>query len=199
MKILNFYILLLIATSYQLQGQDISTNIKNAKSAYADKQFSTAREELQNALFEIDNIISDEILKLLPAKLGSFSAGGTEDSKEGSATSMGLFITRIYGVKSDNYAEVMIADNSPMVGMVNSFLSNPMLAGLASQAAGQKTIRIDGYKGMLQKEEGEDGKYSIMVPFGDSMLTMETNVQDESEVINMGNQIPLSQIVALVQ
>lgn len=194
-----FTIITLLVISMTGYSQDIRADISSAKSDFVSEDFESARTHLQNALYAIDKILAEEILKLLPQNLGSLSVDPGRDSKGGSGTSMGLFVTREYGAKDGDYAELSILDNSPMMAMVNAFLSNPMLAGLAGQATGKKPVKIDGYKGMLQKEEGETGAYSIMIPFGDSMLTFETNIQDESEAISMAQQVPLGKIVALVQ
>ena len=66
----------------------------------------------------------------------------------------------------------------------------------------QKVIRIDGYKGMLQKTVDEETKktdYTLQVPIGSTLLTFTAPDTSEEEMIRMANTIPLSQITKLVQ
>jgi hypothetical protein len=67
---------------------------------------------------------------------------------------------------------------------------------------GQKVVKVHGYKGMLEKEDRDDGieSYNINVPFGDSLLTLETEgVKSESAALAMAESVPLDKIAELVK
>lgn len=90
--------------------------------------------------------------------------------------------------------------NSPLVASINAILSIPFMGN--SGDGTQKIIKIDGYKGMLQKSVDEDTKktdYTLQVPIGSTLMTFTAPDVSEDEVIKMANTIPLSQITKLVQ
>lgn len=198
MRYLLALFLLVSLTSY---GQDINSYISGAKSAYSSENYQSARENLQKAIFEIDKAISEEILKTLPNSLGDLTADKEQDTYVGEITFTGLNISRKYGKEDSEFAEVLIADNSPMLAVVSTFLANPMMTGImgAMGDTGQKQVTINGYKGMMQKEADDDGDYSIMIPFDDTLLVLETNVQDEGKVMDMANQIPIRAIAEILR
>jgi len=91
-------------------------------------------------------------------------------------------------------------NDSPLLAGVTSFLSLPVIGGLTGQ--GKKRIQIDGYKGMLQREENTTGAptYTISIPFGQSLFTFTTDgIEDENAVLQMANTIPMRQIADIAQ
>ncbi len=179
-------------------GQTASDYINNAKKAYSSSDYEEARFNLQNALNEIDKLIAKEILNSLPTKLGELAYIPENDASTGTGSMvLGLYVNRYYGKEDGKNAEISIADNSPLMGMVSTFLNNPMLSGIAGMASDQKVVKVDGYKGMLQLNE-EDGTYSLMVPFGDSLFSLQSNITEESEIMGMANQVSISKIVSIV-
>ena len=193
--------LLIVASLFcltsSIHAQSVDEYISKAKSDYSSSNFEEARQNLQNALTEIDRIISKEILETLPTKLGDLTYDKTKDGTVGSGSYLGLYVTRYYGTADGEHAEVTIADNSPLYGMVSTFLNNPLLSGIAGAATGQKKITVDGYKGMMQTDEN-DGSHTFMVPFGDSMANMTTNIKDDAKATSMANQIPVRKVVSIV-
>ena len=76
------------------------------------------------------------------------------------------------------------------------------VASIGNKGVSQKIIKIDGYKGMLQKSVDETSKqtdYTLQVPIGSTLLTFTAPNTSEEEVIKMANTIPLSQITKMVQ
>lgn len=202
--LISCFLLFFILYSAVAQDPDIEGNLATAKSAYNSGNYEEARFTLQQTLSDLNQIIGEEIQKLLPDEMGGLSTYQEADEMIGN-TGMGIVVNRTYQNpdQPDKSVEVSIVDHSPMIAMVNTFLSSPMLSGLMMASSGQKAVKIKGYKGMLEKNVDEEShiiSYTINVPFGDSLLTIETNSFDsEKEVIAMSNTIPLDQIVKLVQ
>ena len=202
--LISCFLLFFILYSAVAQDPDIEGNLATAKSAYNSGNYEEARFTLQQTLSDLNQIIGEEIQKLLPDEMGGLSTYQEADEMIGN-TGMGIVVNRTYQNpdQPDKSVEVSIVDHSPMIAMVNTFLSSPMLSGLMMASSGQKAVKIKGYKGMLEKNVDEESQiisYTINVPFGDSLLTIETNSFDsEKEVIAMSNTIPLDQIVKLVQ
>ena len=202
--LISCFLFFFILYSTVAQDPDIEGNLATAKSAYNSGNYEEARFTLQQTLSDLNQIIGEEIQKLLPDEMGGLPAYQEADEMIGN-TGMGIVVNRTYQNpdQPDKSVEVSIVDHSPMIAMVNTFLSSPMLSGLMMASSGQKAVKIKGYKGMLEKNVDEESQiisYTINVPFGDSLLTIETNSFDsEREVIAMSNTIPLDQIVKLVQ
>ena len=202
--LISCFLFFFILYSTVAQDPDIEGNLATAKSAYNSGNYEEARFTLQQTLSDLNQIIGEEIQKLLPDEMGGLPAYQEADEMIGN-TGMGIVVNRTYQNpdQPDKSVEVSIVDHSPMIAMVNTFLSSPLLSGMMMASSGQKAVKIKGYKGMLEKNVDEDShiiSYTINVPFGDSLLTIETNSFDsEKEVIAMSNTIPLDQIVKLVQ
>ncbi|MDH5399013.1 MAG: hypothetical protein OEX02_12760 [Cyclobacteriaceae bacterium] len=189
------YIIILLLLSWTARTQNVATNISDAKSAYSNGNYEDARFALQQALNELDRILAGEIMKLLPDQTGGLSVNSEKDEVT-TAGGTGIFVSRYFGEEENTYAKVDIVDNSPMVSMVSAFINNPMMSAMGS-TSGQKMIKVHGYKGMIQ-QDADEIEYSIMVPFGDSMFTFETNVKDEALALEMAHAIPLDKIIALI-
>ena len=202
--LISSFLFFFILHSAVAQDPDIEGNLATAKSAYNSGNYEEARFTLQQTLSDLNQIIGEEIQKLLPDEMGGLPAYQEADEMIGN-TGMGIVVNRTYQNpdQPDKSVEVSIVDHSPMIAMVNTFLSSPLLSGMMMASSGQKAVKIKGYKGMLEKNVDEDShiiSYTINVPFGDSLLTIETiSIDSEKEVIAMGNTIPLDQIVKLVQ
>ena len=202
--LISCFLFFFILYSAVAQDPDIEGNLATAKSAYNSGNYEEARFTLQQTLSDLNQIIGEEIQKLLPDEMGGLPAYQEADEMIGN-TGMGIVVNRTYQNpdQPDKSVEVSIVDHSPMIAMVNTFLSSPLLSGMMMASSGQKAVKIKGYKGMLEKNVDEDShiiSYTINVPFGDSLLTIETiSIDSEKEVIAMGNTIPLDQIVKLVQ
>ena len=202
--LISCFLFFFILYSTVAQDPDIEGNLATAKSAYNSGNYEEARFTLQQTLSDLNQIIGEEIQKLLPDEMGGLPAYQEADEMIGN-TGMGIVVNRTYQNpdQPDKSVEVSIVDHSPMIAMVNTFLSSPMLSGMMMASSGQKAVKIKGYKGMLEKNVDEDShiiSYTINVPFGDSLLTIETiSFDSEKEVIAMSNTIPLDQIVKLVQ
>jgi hypothetical protein len=131
--------------------------------------------------------------------MGSFSSNAANDNVNANTGLTGVVIRREYGT-GEKILNLDLMSNSPLVASINAILSIPFMGN--SGDGTQKVIRIDGYKGMLQKTVDEETKktdYTLQVPIGSTLLTFTAPDTSEEEVIRMANTIPLSQITKLVQ
>ena len=185
-----------------VKAQDIKTSLDAANSSYASSESLIARENLQKALIDINNLIGEEILGLMPKSLGGLVVDATKDNIVGNTGFAGLIVSRTYGSNSNKDIDVTIANDSPMLAMVNSFLGNSMMSGLMASQTGQKQITISGYKGMIEKNDGEEGPivYTLNIPLKDSLFTFETTgFNNDSEVISMAEQMNLDKIGGMLK
>lgn len=197
MKIFAFIILL--GVSVTGFGQDFDKNIATARSAYASGNLEDARFAMQQMLNDLDMAIGREVLKMLPTKMGAFASNAANDNVTANTGLAGVIIHRDYG-EGEKQLVLDLMSNSPLVASINAILSIPFMGN--SGDGTQKVIKIDGYKGMLQKSVDETTKrtdYTLQVPIGSTLLTFTAPDTSEDEVIKMANTIPLSQITKLVQ
>lgn len=193
------YLVILLFLSTTSFGQDFNKNIATARNSYTAGNLEEARFAMQQMLNDLDMAIGREVLKMLPAKMGSLSSNASNDNVTANTGLAGVMIHREYGSGEKIY-NLDLMSNSPLVASVNAILSIPFIGN--SGDGTQKVIRIDGYKGMLQKSVDEETKktdYTLQVPIGSTLLTFTAPNATEEEIIRMVNTIPLSQITKLVQ
>lgn len=194
-----FFFLILSVLSTTAYGQDFDKNITTARNSYASGNLEDARFAMQQMLNDLDMAIGKEVLKMLPSKMGAFSSNSSNDNVTANTGLMGVMIHRDYG-SDDKAYNLDLMSNSPLVASINAILSIPFMGN--SGDGTQKVIKIDGYKGMLQKSVDEETKktdYTLQIPIGSTLLTFTAPDSSEDEVIRMANTIPLSQITKLVQ
>lgn len=193
---LFIFLFLLSAAGF---AQDFNKNISTARNAYAGGNLEDARFAMQQMLNDLDMAIGREVLKMLPAKMGTNASNSANDNVTANTGLAGVMIHRDYG-SGDKQLNLDLMGNSPLVASINAILSIPFMGN--SGDGSQKIIKIDGYKGMLQKSVDEQTKktdYTLQVPIGSTLLTFTAPDASEEEVIQMANTIPLSDITKMVQ
>ncbi len=180
-------------------SQDFSKNIITARNSYAGGNLEDARFAMQQMLNDLDMAIGKEVLKMLPLKMDAFASNTTNDNVTANTGLMGVLIHRDYGT-DEKLIKIDLMSNSPMVASINAILSIPFMGN--SGDGTQKIIKIEGYKGMLQKSVDEETKktdYTLQIPVGSTLITFTAPDTSEADIIRMANTIPLSEITKLVQ
>ena len=181
-------------------SQEFDKNLASARSSYSSGDLSNARFSMNQMLGVLDEAIAKEILKLLPTKLGSLDYKQKEDQLTGGSGGFagGLFVNRYFG-NDPKTASIEIVNNSPYITSLNELLSMPMI-GMGDSS--QKSIKIQGYKGILRKQTGSDDNklsYELQLPFNNTLLTLKVADTTESEITQFANTIPLAKIATAAQ
>lgn len=196
----KIYILLAaLMLSIGLQAQEFDKNLASARTAYASGNLEDARFAMQQMLNDIDIIVGREMIKLLPAKMDAMTAVTKNDNVTANTGLAGVIVHRDYGT-GDKTALIDIMSNSPLVGSINAILSLPFVGN--SGDGTQKVVKVQGYKGMLQKNvntETNQTDFTLQIPLSSTLLTFTVNNSTEADVLRMANTIPVNQIVKLVQ
>ncbi|HEX6913604.1 MAG TPA: hypothetical protein VF145_00095 [Chitinophagaceae bacterium] len=184
-------------TTTQGFSQEFGNHVKTARSSYQAGKLEDAHFALQQALQELDIAIGKEVLKLFPQKMDTMAANVSADNISANVGFVGATVNRNYGTGGTTVLNVI--SNSPMVAMLNSFLSSPMLAGMSDPNT--KMVKIQGYKARLEKTDGGEGRfnYELQVPLGSALISFKVEGSDEKQVLQMANTIPLAQIAKLIQ
>ena len=180
-------------------AQDFSKNLAIANSSYSSGKLEDARFAMQQMLNDIDLIIGKEVMKMLPIKMEAMTSNPVNDNVTTNTGLAGVIIHRAYGTEAKS-AEIDMMSNSPLVSSINAILSIPFMGN--SGDGTQKTVKVKGYKGILQKNVNTDNNqtdYTLQIPFGSTLLTFNAKKSTEEEVLRLVNTIPLSEIAKKLQ
>ncbi len=180
MKI-KFVLFLLSLVCYQSFSQDpVQNYLKEATDFYSQKNYKQAQMSLQDAINELNKLMSEQIGNVLPTEIN-----GLKEVVDGSSnTSLGAMggsqISKQYKnpALEENEAEIQILANSPMMSAMNMYLSNPALMG-----EGAKSVRVGTQRAILKTE----------------MMDYYGNNDVSKKIRSTQIQIPLSQTLITIQ
>ena len=166
----------------RISAQDqIQTYMDEAKQYLAQKEYKQAQLSLQDAINEINNLIAQQIADALPDQVNGLTSDNEEVTGAGVMGIMGggLQVVKHYSnsSKPENEADLTILANSPMMSMMNMYLSNPGMLG-----PGYKSTRV-GTRRAVMKTEMEDyyddngnskqiRSSEIQIPLTSTMITV---------------------------
>jgi hypothetical protein len=193
-------LLLLLSAGVVALAQDFDKNLATARSSYSSGNLQDSRFAMEQALRDLDIAIGKEILKVLPAKMGTLAAVEKEDNVTGSGSYVGLYVQRYYGADPKR-GSIEIINNSPMINSLNAILSMPVIGGMMRDE-NQKMVKIQGYKSILNKQVNSDtGKtnYELQIPMNNTLVTVKMDDSNEGEITAAANAVPLAKIVQMAQ
>lgn len=196
------YILTLLFITAQLNfafAQDFSKNLTTARSSYSSGSLEDARFAMQQMLNDIDVLVGKEMLKILPAKFDALAVNAKNDNVTANTGVAGVMIHRDYGTEPKN-ATLDVMGNSPLIASLNAILSIPFIGN--SGDGTQKVVKVQGYKGVLQKSvDSETSKtnYTLQIPLNSTLITLVGNDVAEADILRWANTIPLPEIAKLIQ
>lgn len=185
--------------SITAQAQEFNKNLVTARSSYAAGNLEDARFAMQQMLNDIDIIIGKEVMKLLPAKMDAMASNVKSDNVTANTGLAGVLIHRDYGT-GEKTALIDIMSNSPLITSINAILSIPFIGN--SGDGTQKVVKVQGYKGVLQKNvntENNKTDFTLQVPLNSTLLTFTASNSSEADVLRQANTIPVTEIAKLVQ
>lgn len=194
-----FVVILSIVVPGFVLAQDFNKHLAVAKSSYSAGKLEDSRFAMEQMMQELDITIGKEVLKLLPSKLENINVITASDNVTGMSGFLGVNIHREYG-SADKKAEIDMITNSPIAASINTLLSIPFVGN--SGDGNQKRVKIDGYKGLLQKNvnsETQKANYELQMPFNSTLLTFRMDNSDETEVLKMAALIPIAEIAKMLQ
>lgn len=195
MKFLPF--LIFLAGFIKVEAQDVNSKLDEAASAYDSKDLENTRFALQQSLNELDALVGQEILKMLPTELAGNTYDETGDQVAGGSSLTGVFINRTYPGETKTVRVELVSD-SPLITMLSGFLTNPLFA--AAAGGNQKVIKIDSYKGMLKKDENDPLHYDLQIPIDQSLFSIRYDGFDsENEVTSIANKIGIREIAGMLK
>lgn len=142
----------LLACAGAAQADDIKEALQEALDAYNKGDLAGTKDNLSYATQLLNEKGADALAKALPAPLAGWDADEAQSAAAGAALfGGGLKASRTYN-KGDQYVEVEILGDSPMLSQMMAIMSNPALAGSMGKAikvGKQRGIQDDNGKIML--------------------------------------------------
>jgi len=167
---------------------DVKLNITNAKSAYKDKKYKEARDAIRQALLGVELEMGKKVLEGLPNSVNGLNKIDEEDRVTSASIGfVGLVIERVYR-KDDKELKFTVGSDAALLAPVN------MGAYVASTDQNQKQVKLKGYNGVLEYNEGSG--YKLSVPFGQSsVLILEgVNYANEQEIMSSAEEFDIDKI-----
>ena len=189
-----------IAFTGTCAAQDFSKAMATAKTSYSAGKLEDAHFALQQAMQEVDLTIGKEVLKLLPTKMDVMEINAKDDNVASNVGYVGATIHRLYE-KGGRKADLTIISNSPLIAMINTVLNTPFLGGMMSDGK-TKTVKVQGYKGRLEKQAGstsDKNSYELQIPLGSALFTFRVDDCTDSQILQYANTIPMQQIAKLIE
>lgn len=176
---------------------EVKSKLEEADQAYASGNYEDARFALQQSLVELDKVVGEAIIRLLPREISGLQVDEANDEMNGGAAGFsGVYVSRYYGGDKKT-VNLEVISNSPFLAMVNAALTNPLLVTMSG--GDQKIVKIGGYKSLVEKREGQFGEqYDVKIPINDSMITLECDGFTQSEAIAIGNALNIKEIAKLI-
>ncbi len=144
-------LLLLSFLSFRSIGQEqFQAFVKEAQDYYAQKNYKQAQLSLQDAINELNTLMSGQLASVLPTEINGLKA--VQDGSSSSGMGMmggGMTINQRYEnpSKKENSADVTILANSPMLQAMSMYLNNPSMMG-----QGYKSVRVGTQRAILKNE-----------------------------------------------
>ena len=168
----------------------VNGSIKDAKEALASSDYSDTRYFIQQALWGIEYELGKQVLKNMPATLGSAKSEKENDVITSAGFGfVGLNISRTYE-DNDLYLRAQLVNGSAISSSYNMVLSNPGLYN--SSDSDYKTTRVNGYKAVI---EYTSRGYNVAIPFGQSSaFVLETSgFQTEQEAVSAAEKFDIDE------
>jgi hypothetical protein len=199
--------LLLSISSFMAFSQDqVQTFIKEAQDFYTQKNYKQASLSLQDAINELNKLMSGQLADVLPAEINGMRGGDSNSNAAGMGMMGGSQISKRYEhpTKKENEADIQIFANSPMMSSMSMMLNNPSMMG-----QGAKSVRVGTQRAILKSEmedyyndEGVSKKIrstQIQIPLNQTLITITARgFETEQEELAFASKLDIPKIKAAV-
>ena len=189
-KLLAGVFIPVICMSVVAQADEITDQIKTALTAYEDKDYRTAVDELKFVTAQLEKLKSEQNQKLLPEPLKGWKIEESNNADNQMAMAMMGGGTSMRGtyLRDKEVVEIEILANSPLMAMMTMMINNPAMMAADNKI---KPFRYKKSKGM-KKTEGKTTEITlllagqIMIKVTGENLKDDTVLKDYLDAIDMG-------------
>jgi hypothetical protein len=157
-------------TSSTAEDVDLGKTLDGVKTAIAEKRYGQAVTDLQVVMAEVVRLRAEGLKALLPpAPAGWTAEEATSTDAAAFAMQLGMVVRREYRKADGPSVSIEVTIGAPWVAMLQTQLSNPMLAG-----AGMKVVTVKGRRGLLEHDAAEKrGTLQVLLQAGGSVVKFE--------------------------
>jgi hypothetical protein len=158
-------VLALVLLAAPSRADDVTAAIGAAESAYAAGNLVEAAARLEAALVGVNGQLLGRLAERLPVPPPQWTAGDVEGVGADATdlgSSNGLVVSRIYHAPNGSTIEVSISADSPLLGSLRMYVTNPGLASMAGRS-GMRKIGVCGFDAVESSDERGVREISIIV------------------------------------
>jgi hypothetical protein len=173
---------------------DVTLHIAEAGESFSAKNYAGARSNLRQALWGVELEMGQNVLRSLPAEVGSLSHDADADRVSSTGVGfVGLLIERIYRGPDDMELSLSIGSDSGLLSLANLAMASGQYQTTSDQD-NQKQVRFKDHNAYLYYDE--DSGYGLSVPFGQSsvFLLQGVNYASEGEFMAAASQFDIQTI-----
>ncbi|MEN0050506.1 MAG: hypothetical protein AAF806_25800 [Bacteroidota bacterium] len=178
----------------KLTPPNVSQHIQDANTAVANQNYTSAKFEIQQAILGVELEIGYKILENLPNTIDGMSFDENNDQVSSSGYGfVGFTVGRSYE-GSGKVLNFGIVSNNVLVSAYGSAMTN---SSYSSSEGEQKTVNMDGNRGVLRFE---NGNYELGIPLGQTSIIIFDcdGFANENEVINAAKLFKINEIKQLL-
>lgn len=179
----------------------VADAITAAGSAYAEGNLVEAGARLEAALAGVNGQIVTRLAAFLSAPPAGWTAGdveGTGTDATDLGTSGGLVVSRAYYPPNGSTVEVSIGANSPLLGSLRMYVTNPGLASMAGRS-GMRTTTVCGNDAVESSDDRGVREISILVGASTLVTISGRDGMDAPHVQTLANGVDCRGIAAVVE
>ncbi|MFH0732621.1 MAG: hypothetical protein V2A72_06860 [Candidatus Omnitrophota bacterium] len=164
-------------------ADDIEDEIKTGLDAYNAKQYKKAISSLEFATQQIRQLKAEKLVTLFPEPLSGWQAQEPKSAVAGAMFMGGVLSgSRIY-TKDESSIEIDIAADNPMISVVSSILSNPMMMSVATGFnEGARVEKIKGEKAIVDWDSQKKSGSIQMVVADKVLVAIKGNLCEKSDI-----------------
>jgi len=195
----------LLAISFDAISQtQAETYLQEAQTFLEQKEYRQAQMSMMDAINEINLILAQQIGESLPDEINGLKASGEDNVNTAALGIMGggMQISKTYRneSKKENEADVQIIANSPMLTMMNMYLTNPSMMG-----QGAKSVKVGTTRAVLKSEMqdyyGSTGgskqirSTELQIPLSQTLITINLRgFASEVEELAFANKLDIAKL-----
>lgn len=173
---------------------DVKQSIADAEKSFNDKEYSSARSSIREAIQGIELEIGENILEGMPDEIAGLPVlSGSDQVTSSGIGFVGLIIERTYR-SGDQELRVSIGNDSGMLSAVNMYLASGGYATSSDEEENWKKTKFQDKDAIIEYDEYSG--YKLSVPFGQSsvLVTEGVNFDSEEAFMDASNEIDLENI-----
>lgn len=189
MRVIRNLLLAGLLVPVSVSANEIVDAINNGLKHYQAGELSQATSQLDYAATLIRQQKAEEVKKAFPdAPNGWTSEDASADVAASAMFGGGISASRSYS-KGDNYIQMELMMDSPMLQAFSGMLSNPSMIAMS----GGKITKVQGVNAVIRSDGGESTEIQFITP-GNAMVTVRGPSSEQATMMQLANQLDFKKL-----